>query len=242
MRAVCRGPGGGAGRPRRRLLRARRRQHHVDPAGEPGAQGWAVITSRAVFQRQTPGVARVAGVVEETAPRTSPGGIGGQRIEPRRRSAGDPRPADAAPSFPLVALSRPRSIGWSASTRGSRTSCRSRRCRRVCFSMRFMMRRRPISTRCRLVLELQGPLDTVALQAAVQALIGRHASLRAVFQHEGLNRPVASDRAESRAALAHHRSVVAGRRGPRAAPGRHPGRGSCRALRSLPLRRSFARC
>ena len=26
---------------RRQLLRARRRQHHVDPAGEPGAPGWA---------------------------------------------------------------------------------------------------------------------------------------------------------------------------------------------------------
>ena len=30
-----------AGRHRRQLLRAGRRQHHVDPAGEPGAQGWA---------------------------------------------------------------------------------------------------------------------------------------------------------------------------------------------------------
>ena len=30
-----------AGRHRRQLLRARRRQHHVDPAGEPGAQGGA---------------------------------------------------------------------------------------------------------------------------------------------------------------------------------------------------------
>ena len=41
MRAVCRGAGGRAGRDRRQLLRAGRRQHHVDPAGEPGAQGGA---------------------------------------------------------------------------------------------------------------------------------------------------------------------------------------------------------
>ena len=41
-----------------------------------------------------------------------------------------------------------------------------------------------------LVLSLQGPLDAAALQAAVQALIDRHASLRAGFQHESLSRPV----------------------------------------------------
>ena len=41
VRAVCRGAGARAGRHRRQLLRARRRQHHVDPAGEPGAQGGA---------------------------------------------------------------------------------------------------------------------------------------------------------------------------------------------------------
>ena len=39
VRAVCRGAGARAGRHRRQLLRAGRRQHHVDPAGEPGAQG-----------------------------------------------------------------------------------------------------------------------------------------------------------------------------------------------------------
>ena len=41
-----------------------------------------------------------------------------------------------------------------------------------------------------LVLSLQGPLDAAAMQAAVQALIDRHASLRAGFQHESLSRPV----------------------------------------------------
>ncbi len=37
----ARGAGARAGRDRRQLLRARRRQHHVDPAGEPGAAGGA---------------------------------------------------------------------------------------------------------------------------------------------------------------------------------------------------------
>ena len=41
-----------------------------------------------------------------------------------------------------------------------------------------------------LVLALQGPLDSAALQSAAQALLDRHASLRAGFQHEGLGRPV----------------------------------------------------
>ena len=41
-----------------------------------------------------------------------------------------------------------------------------------------------------LVLSLEGPLDSEALQAAVQALVQRHASLRAGFQQENLSQPV----------------------------------------------------
>ena len=41
-----------------------------------------------------------------------------------------------------------------------------------------------------LVLALQGRLDSAALQTAVQALVQRHASLRAGFRHENLSRPV----------------------------------------------------
>ena len=41
-----------------------------------------------------------------------------------------------------------------------------------------------------LVLGLEGTLDETALKAAVQALLQRHASLRAGFQHENLSRPV----------------------------------------------------
>ena len=41
VRPVCGGAGARAGRDRRQLLCAGRRQHHVDPAGEPGAPGRA---------------------------------------------------------------------------------------------------------------------------------------------------------------------------------------------------------
>ena len=37
---------------------------------------------------------------------------------------------------------------------------------------------------------LEGALDGEALRAAAQALLDRHATLRACFQHEGLSRPV----------------------------------------------------
>ena len=41
-----------------------------------------------------------------------------------------------------------------------------------------------------LELDLEGALDSAALEAAAQALMARHASLRAGFRHEGLSRPV----------------------------------------------------
>src|SRR5262249_13146336 len=41
-----------------------------------------------------------------------------------------------------------------------------------------------------LVLTLEGALDAAALEAAAQALLARHASLRAGFRHEKLSRPV----------------------------------------------------
>ena len=39
-------------------------------------------------------------------------------------------------------------------------------------------------------LELEGALDGAVLEASLQAVVGRHASLRAGFWHEGLSRPV----------------------------------------------------
>ena len=41
-----------------------------------------------------------------------------------------------------------------------------------------------------LTLSLEGPLDSAALQSAAQALLDRHAGLRAGFRHERLSRPV----------------------------------------------------
>ncbi len=41
-----------------------------------------------------------------------------------------------------------------------------------------------------IVLELEGPLDSSRLRAAAEALVGRHANLRASIHHEGLERPV----------------------------------------------------
>ena len=81
-------------------------------------------------------------------------------------------------------------------------------------------------------LGLEGPLDGAALEAAAQALVQRHASLRASFRHENLSRPVANHPAAGEGALASHRSVIAGRRGTCGSSGRHPGAGSRRALRS----------
>ena len=41
-----------------------------------------------------------------------------------------------------------------------------------------------------IVFDLEGPLQSDALRAAADALLQRHASLRAAFQHEHLSRPV----------------------------------------------------
>ena len=41
-----------------------------------------------------------------------------------------------------------------------------------------------------LELELEGALDSAVLEASLQAVVGRHASLRSGFRHEGLSRPV----------------------------------------------------
>ena len=61
-----------------------------------------------------------------------------------------------------------------------------------------------------LELELEGALDGAALRAAAQALLARHASLRAGFRHEDLSRPVQVIVSQVAAPLAHDRSVGAG--------------------------------
>ena len=59
-------------------------------------------------------------------------------------------------------------------------------------------------------LELEGALDSAALEAALQAVVGRHASLRASFWHEGLSHPVQIVVPRAARAVAADRSVVAG--------------------------------
>ena len=56
--------------------------------------------------------------------------------------------------------------------------------------MRFTMRGAPDVYTVQLELELEGALDAAVLEASVQAVVARHASLRAGFWHERLSRPV----------------------------------------------------
>ena len=96
VRAVCGGAGGRAGRDRRQLLCAWRRQHHVDPAGEPGAAGGAVDHAAAVFQHQTvAALAAVAGAAWSagSAARGDRGRLRPERTCRRRRSCAGCRSA-----------------------------------------------------------------------------------------------------------------------------------------------------
>ena len=56
--------------------------------------------------------------------------------------------------------------------------------------MRCTMRRDPTSIRCSSMLGLEGSLAGAGLHGAADALVQRHASLRAAFRHENLSRPV----------------------------------------------------
>ena len=56
--------------------------------------------------------------------------------------------------------------------------------------MRSTMRRDRTSTRCSSSLSLRARSSRAVLEASLQAVIGRHASLRAGFRHEQLSRPV----------------------------------------------------
>ena len=61
-----------------------------------------------------------------------------------------------------------------------------------------------------LVLSLEGPLESETLQAAADALVQRHASLRAAFRTPEPKPAGADHSAGYASALAQHRSVVAG--------------------------------
>ena len=71
-------------------------------------------------------------------------GAGGLVRHVEQPEAGGRTPSD----LPLLALSQAEIERLERAYPRSRTSCRCRRCRRGCCSMRSMMRRRPTSTRC----------------------------------------------------------------------------------------------
>ena len=108
MRAVCRGAGGGAGRHRRQLLRAGRRQHRVDPAGQPGAAGRAVD--------------HAAGGVPASDRRGAGGGGG------RRGGAGAGAAVADGAGLRSAACRRRRSCAGSRSAAGRSTGSASRCC------------------------------------------------------------------------------------------------------------------
>ena len=69
-------------------------------------------------------------------------------------------------------------------------SCRSRLCRRVSLFHALYDTQGPDLYTVQVVLGLEGPLDSQGLRVAAEALLERHANLRASFVHEGLSRPV----------------------------------------------------
>ena len=150
-----------------------------------------LITSRAVFQRQTAGaLARVAGVVEGTAP-TDPSGGADTRVEPRPAERGRPEAGGRGPdAFPLVVLSQAEIDRLERQYPQIEDILPLSPLQEGLLFHALYDAQAPDLYTVQLVLALQGPLDGATLQAAVQALIGRHASLRAAFQHENLSRPV----------------------------------------------------
>ena len=85
---------------------------------------------------------------------------------------------------------RPKSSGWRAGIRGSTTSLPLSPLQEGLLFHALYDAQGPDIYKVQLELGLEGRLDGEALKAAVQALVVRHGSLRAGFQHENLSRPV----------------------------------------------------
>ena len=126
---------------------------------------------------------------------------------PRQPGAGGRTPVRSAAG--CAHAGRDRAAGERRSRR-SRTSCRCRRCRRGCCSMRCTMRRRRTSIRCSWCSAWTGRWTARRCRRRRRRWCERHASLRAGFRHEGLSRPVQIILPRADGALAQHRSVVAG--------------------------------
>ena len=151
--------------------RARGQRAHARRSRWPDADGELDLGAGAADRRQRSAIWRSAG-------------SGRWRRWSPRRAARRRRPHAERPAAGGADAGRDRAAG-ARSIRSSRTSCRCRRCRRGCCSMRFMMRRRPTSTRCSWCFRCRAGSMSDALKAAAQALLERHASLRAGFRHEG---------------------------------------------------------
>ena len=123
-----------------------------------------IITPRAVFQHQTvTALATAATALEEAAPTPDIPLISLSQAEIERLEQRYPQIEDILPLSPLQ--------------------------EGLLFHALYDAQGPDVYT-VQLLLGLDGSLDPEVLKTAVQALLARHASLRAGFQHEGLNRPV----------------------------------------------------
>ena len=85
---------------------------------------------------------------------------------------------------------RSRWSGWRRPARGWKTSCRCPRLQEGLLFHALYDDTAPDVYTVQIVVELEGVLDAGRLRAAAQALLDRHANLRASIHHEGLERPV----------------------------------------------------
>ena len=143
-----------------------------------------LITPRAVFQHQTVAVlSGVATFIEETA---STGGRvrATALLRSRRQLAAEPARSVVAGTH----AGRDRAVGKPVpADRGHPAAVPV--AGGLLFHALYDAQAVDVYT-VQLVLGLQGPLDSGALQVAAQGLLDRHTSLRAGFQHAGLNQPV----------------------------------------------------
>ena len=163
VRRVRRGPRPAGRRPRRRLHRARRRQHPGGPGAHPGARGRAGALRRRRLpqphrRRPRRGVVHVA--------------VRGGGVPPVFRGGrGTPGPAHGGrrPADHRAGRRDRRGAAAHAAPGGLPLPHARRRAGRDVYVVQH-------------VIDLRGPLDAAALRRAAQALLDRHAPLRAGFR------------------------------------------------------------
>ncbi|MFV2119467.1 condensation domain-containing protein, partial [Streptomyces sp. Act-28] len=116
-----------------------------------------------------------------------------QRARERTAADGEPgSPADAPErtGAPLVALTRAESDALTAAHPGLSDVLPLTPLQEGLLFHSVLAEHADDAYVAQLRLDLEGPLDTTALRAAAEALLGRHPALRAAFRHEGTARPV----------------------------------------------------